>query len=533
MRDNTMHIVEHNTSFSDSLLWKIHRDYYTNAGIKAWRDGDVPHYITNNSAVAAAYAELIFAFLRDRVRLFPAQKETIYLLELGTGSGRLAYHLLTRLETLCEGAAFEVPPFTYIMSDLSANNIAFWKNHPKLKKFTDKNWLDFAFFDVKCTTELNLQMQGLTLKKGHLQTPLLVIANYLWDSVPQDLFYITGRNVYDGETVLSVPEPHDDTSTPTQLMQQIEVTYHSKLTDAATRYAEKELNLLLDHYRQNIKDSWVLFPHIAIGCLERLHRLSAEGFLLISADKGRHQIQDLDDKMPPQIIKHAGGFSLNVNFHAIDTYFTAQGALSLTTRQNHQSISICTLLALKVPEDYAETKSAFRNQVERFGPDDFFRLKRHFVDNCYDMNLMQMESCIRLSCFDTNIFKNLLPCLLYIAEEAKPDEIANFKLLLYEVWNNYYSMGEEGDLAFDIGSVFYQLCCYQDALFFFGHSLEAHPPDTAVLYNIAGCYYVLKNDEQALKFIARTFALDPNHKGAASLIESMLKQTQPGVAPGA
>jgi tetratricopeptide (TPR) repeat protein len=352
---------------------------------------------------------------------------------------------------------------------------------------------------------------------------LIVLANYLWDSVSQDLFYITDQNAYDVQTTLSVPEALEGTKTPTELMQQVDVAYRTVLTDTTKRYTENPFNLLLEHYRQNIKNSWLLFPHIAIRCLERLHSLSTEGFLLISADKGKHRLQDLDHKKPPDIVKHAGGFSLSVNFHAIVTYFAAQGGQSFSPRQHHQSINISALLKLPDAENYVETKSAFRNQVERFGPDDFFRLKKHFVENRYDMSLMQMESYLRLSGFDTHVFNHLLPFLLQMAEEATAEETANITLLLYEVWNNYYSIGEEGDLAFDIGSVFYQLCCYEDALVFFERSLEVHPPDTAVFYNIAGCYYMLGDDEQALKFIDQTIKLDPNHKGADWLIKAISK----------
>jgi tetratricopeptide (TPR) repeat protein len=516
-----MHIFETNKPFSDSRLWQLQRDYYTNAGIKAWRNGDVPHYVTNNPAMAATYAEIIFGFLRDRARIAPHQKENIYLLELGPGSGRLAYHLLTHLHTLCKNAAFEVPPFTYVMSDLSPHNIAFWKGHQKLKPFLDKDWLDFACFDVNASDEINLQISGTRLTKGTLKTPLLIVANYLLDSVPQDLFYITQKKVYDAETALTFTGDYKETMTPADIMPQLQANYHTLITDPTTRYSENALNLLLEYYRLHIDQSWLLFPHIAIRCLERLRSISAGGFLLISADKGSHQLPDLDYNKPPQIIKHGGGFSLNVNFHALVSYFASYGALSFNTRQYHESISVSALLMLEQPENYAETAMAFRNHAERFGPDDAFRLKKHFTQNAYELSLVQMESCLRLLWFDTNMFKELIPGLLMLAENATPKEITNISLLLYQVWNNYYGIGEEGDLAFDIGSIFYQLSRYTDALFFFERSLEVHPPDTAVLYNMAGCYYMLRDDEQALKWIDQTFKLNPEHEGAHRLLKEL------------
>jgi SAM-dependent MidA family methyltransferase len=97
------------------MLWQLQRQYFEEQGIIAWQSGDVPHYITCNPVIAKAYAEMVFGFLKDRSRLAPDNKEKIYLLELGAGSGRLAFHLLKILTKLCDDASFDVPyrHFTY------------------------------------------------------------------------------------------------------------------------------------------------------------------------------------------------------------------------------------------------------------------------------------------------------------------------------------------------------------------------------------------------------------------------------------
>jgi hypothetical protein len=235
--------------------------------------------------MAASYAEIIFGFLRDCARIAPHQKENIYFLELGTGSGRLAYHLLTHLDNLCKNAAFEVPPFTYVMSDLSPHNITFWKSHQKFKPFLDKNQLDFACFDVNTSDEINLQVSGARLTKGTLKNAPAYCSQLPFRQCAQDLFYITKKKVYDGETVLTLTGDYNETMTPADIMPQLEVNYHTLITDPTTRYSENALNLLLEYYRLNIDRSWLLFPHTAIRCLERLRDISAGGFLLISADK--------------------------------------------------------------------------------------------------------------------------------------------------------------------------------------------------------------------------------------------------------
>src|ERR1043165_51792 len=138
--------LEQRQPFSSCLIWRLQQDYFREAGIEAWRQGRVPHYITSNPTVARSYAELVFGVFRDRARA-GASGEPIYLLELGAGSGRLAFHFLKELTRLCAQAPFEAPRFCYILSDLAPKNLAFWSAHPKLQPFVQAGQVDFAEFD--------------------------------------------------------------------------------------------------------------------------------------------------------------------------------------------------------------------------------------------------------------------------------------------------------------------------------------------------------------------------------------------------
>jgi SAM-dependent MidA family methyltransferase len=84
--------------FHDSMIWQLNRDYYQDIGIDAWSSGEVPHNITSNSFVGKTYAALIFAMLKDLAR--KEKLDTVYILELGTGHGRLAFHVLKHLEKM-------------------------------------------------------------------------------------------------------------------------------------------------------------------------------------------------------------------------------------------------------------------------------------------------------------------------------------------------------------------------------------------------------------------------------------------------
>jgi hypothetical protein len=516
--------LEENTAFSKSLLWQFQRSYFKSKGINAWRDGDVPHYITNNPMIANAYAEIIFGFFRDKQRLFSQYNERIYLLEMGGGLGRLAYHVLKHLKLLCDTASFTPPAFTYILSDFTDEVIEFWKTHSKLKPFEDAGMLDYARFDATKDDHIALQRAGITLSKNSLKLPLLLIGNYFFDSVPQSLFKIREKKLYEINASVFVNKAHSGLS-EAALLKYTNVTYNQAKTTAKDRYPEQGLNSLLEFYQDNLKNTHLLFPDTAIRCLERLKQISDAGFLLLSADKGSNRLEDIEDKAAPTIVKH-GSFSLSVNFHAIKSYFENQGAIALFTNHPYSSINICFLQASPFSNKLMEASQAYYKFVERFGPDDFFMLKNNLEQNISKMDLLQLQAYVRFTGYDGYLLKRYIPQLFALVKNIREIELPAMRSLLYKVWDMYYPIGEDQDLAFDIGHLFYEMSLYNDALVFFNLSLQHYAPEAPVYYNMAACCFLLGDDEAASGFIAKTLEMEPNHEGARE-IDKELKNLKP------
>src|SRR5260370_7832056 len=93
-------VLEQNQRLSQSLLWKLQRNFYEQQGIHAWSRGQnsVPHYITCNPFIARAYSKVVFAFLRDCQN--PATplsdgNHPFYILDLPSRSCRFPYLFLT------------------------------------------------------------------------------------------------------------------------------------------------------------------------------------------------------------------------------------------------------------------------------------------------------------------------------------------------------------------------------------------------------------------------------------------------------
>lgn len=105
-------------------------------------------------------------------------------------------------------------------------------------------------------------------------------------------------------------------------------------------------------------------------CLERLNQLSQAGFLLITADKGDHLLDNWKFSEPPELILH-GSFFLTANYHAIQHVFEQRGATVLFPPHHYRNINVGCVLNIDIPMDYSNTRLAYRRFIERFGPDDF------------------------------------------------------------------------------------------------------------------------------------------------------------------
>ena len=92
--EKTKHVIAKKQPFSESSLWELQQNYFAQRGVNAWRSGQVPHYVSSNPRLANSYAEIVIALWQDQQRLaFGTEPgEPIYIVELGAGSGRFAFH---------------------------------------------------------------------------------------------------------------------------------------------------------------------------------------------------------------------------------------------------------------------------------------------------------------------------------------------------------------------------------------------------------------------------------------------------------
>ena len=489
------HILEQNQRLSHSLLWKFQRQFFERQGVEAWNQGTVPHYMTSNPFIANAYGKVVFGFLRDWYSVNGDDSaldlsQPVYIIELGAGSGRFAYHFLKKFFAVFHHSPLSAIPVKYVLTDFVERNLQFWRTHPFLQPYFEQGVLDLAHFDLASDDQLTLQYSGDRLTPETLNHPPIVLANYVFDSIPQDVFSLKQGQLYETLVSLSTHQANPDRSDP-NLLDRLDVTYEdSPITP--DYYDDTDLNAVLAHYRQHLNDTTILFPIVALQCIRNLRRLSGDRLLLISGDKGYSHEAALLNRSNPGISRHGHCFSLMVNHHAIGQCFRHWGGRFLNTPHRHNSLNVCAFLLGHPPSGYGETELAYRTAIEQLGPDDFFTLKK-IIEQHYDtLTFPEILAYLRASGWDSKIFFGCFPALIRQVNSASKSLQQDLSRTIDNIWDTYYPIGEKQDLAFHLAMLLYKMKDYPKTLVYLHHSLRLYGDHPTTLYNINLCHYHLR-----------------------------------------
>lgn len=503
--------VEVAQRLSHSIIWKWQRTFFERQGIEAWSQGTVPHHITSSPFIADAYARVVAAYLRDcRDAQFDRSKPA-YIVELGSGSGRFAYLFLKKLLTIQEQSVSTSIPIKYVMTDFTERTLAYWRSQPWLQPFIEKGVLDFARFDAEHDQTLTLVNSGERIS----EQPLIVIANYVFDSLPQDAFLAADGNLFETLLTLSTPEQESDLNDP-EILSRIAISYdHNRVN--GNYYAEGDWNRILLDYKHRLPGTPFLFPTAALKCIRNFQRLSKGQMLLLSGDRGYCKDEALlDGRGAPSVAVH-GSISMMVDYQIIGEFCRGLGAKLLHPSRCAESLNVSAFIFGASPGDFVETRVAYAEAIEKFGPDDFFTLKEGIGQIYNALSLDQILAFLRLSCWDYKRFLEYLPAF----KKFLPDMTHLQKQQLHEaierVWDSYLPIGEESDLAFELGTLLLEMEFYTEALEFLQRSVDLHGIAPGTAYNIAVCYYSLGQMDRALDHVDRALSFDHQFSAAKEL----------------
>ena len=442
-------IIEGDRRLSQSLLWQIQRLYFERSGMAAWRDDVVPHSISSNPVMARAYSRVVWGYLRDcaaaaqagDMALDPAQP--IYIVELGAGSGRLAHHFLHQFHDRQANGTLAGLTVKYVMTDFVPQIVEFWQQQEKLQRWVDAGLLDFALFDVTDKRLLSLRHANLTLTPDRFANPPILIANYFFDSIPQDSFVIEDGQLCENLLTLYSTQPEPNLADPT-IWERLSLAYEA-IPLQKSYYDVPIYDRILDDYEAQLPDTTLTFPNVGLDCVRFWQGVGNGRILLLTSDRGLTLADSLIGQEDPLPNLH-GSFSLMVNYHAIGEYVARDGGLALHSPHYQDNLQVAAYLLGDVPQGGIEIQQAFADAVVNGGPDDLFALRQALMPHLDELTLPQLLSVLRLSTWDADVLRDCHAALLAQVQQSDPVWYADVAAVLTHVWRQYLPLNEDDDL---------------------------------------------------------------------------------------
>jgi tetratricopeptide (TPR) repeat protein len=500
-------ILEKSMRLSQSMLWKLQMAAYCTFGPEAWSTKGVPFYVTSNPFIARQYAQVVLGFIRDC--LAPTAptplrlEEPVYILDLGAGSGRFAYMFLKSLHQILGSLGREELNICYVMTDAAQSNIDYWLRHPYLQGFIQENMLDAAFYHHQDPpSSLHLMKSGKELSEHTLKNPLIVIGNYFFDTIPQDLFLAKEGQLFEGRVTLTIPKNEEtqqlskeDPAVISYLRDEYEYVPIENVTDY---YLDlPELNAILTNYRQRFDHIYFQFPIGSFHVIKFLHRLSNGRFLLLAGDQGRSTEEGLKE-YEPLISKH-GSFSISVNYHAISMYIRSLNGVSLlTTYPDPMFVVMAAILGGEI-ENYRETILAFKTHIDYFEPNDYVRIINYSEKEWVNPSIEVILLLLKLGNWDPMNFHYFFKTIRRHASTSSPSIKHLLAETIHNVWNNFFPIHQsEGAFVMNLGVLLYEIERYEDALQFFQRAIDLGFENEVLYANIASSYFKLDDLEQGM-----------------------------------
>ena len=618
--------LEHGVSLSKSLLWKAQIAFYQQMGIDSWAKKIVPNYITTNPYVAEAVAQCIVANLVD-AKLQSARggtgldpDEKAYVIELGTGAGRLGFYILKALDRMMADGNGRVPmlgrepKICFVMTDVAMENLDFIMAHERLQGYFEDGRLDCALLDASSPPEeLRLLRSGKVIRRGSLRNPMLCVAHYVLCAIEQDAF----RVYKDGtvrESLVSLTSPQREVLEPIdpELIARVRVNYQPGAPlDADERYSgDPALAGVLKDYSELMKgstyeDTSLLVPVAAVRCMAYLRSLMAPGVrcAVLSSDKAYNDFEEFNG-VEGYSRSTEGSLSFMANHDALKRWCRHSGGGAITSSSKAATMGdACLSSALLIPqlggapgdalEDLDCLNAAFNKFFSRYGAADHYNMA-HIItivdvgtalppvdaaarsddadeqaagdgdiaeergahegggaddddddddedddddgepsvaacirraDTC-GFTLQQVVAMLRHGLWDPWMFWLCKARIMHLTPHVSHEEQDMIMEVLEKVYDMWYHIGEEEDIAFELGRIAYSLNkrFYARALEWYELSVRVFGDHHITHFNIALAQHYLGQLDAAIASCEKSVSNNPGYETAIEYLADLRKE---------
>lgn len=502
--------MEKDIPFGQSVFWEQQRNFYNNQGIEAWA-GKVPYYITNTTFLAEAYFQTIVSFwLESSLQPAFTKKEPFYVVEFGAGPGLFSFYLLQRLYKWREESQPDFS-FVYIMTDLAASNVGFWKDHPTLQFYIEKEVLDFAVWDVESTTPLITDLKNIELSaRNPAKNAFVAVANYLLDSLRYEFIRLEKGEVLYGCV--------NEQTLPENFLSDAEHTLESFFANLYflplhKDKLEEERNILhktITAYSASKENCDFFFPSGAITFFKNIRTISNHNLLMLITDKGNYKHKNLILNFKPGVVWHHS-VSIDVPFDILARWATETGGEAVIT-ETSQAVQNAGFLLTPDNSAFPHTLHTLKNQFLNHPSGTIYTMFRFYAGCKNALSLTDIISCLNIMQWDPFVFNELFPVLVqYIKSQQEPLLMADLVDGLQKIADHYYYLPDMDNTLANIGIIFQELSNFKVAIYYYKRSLAEFGDMEATRFNIATCCIALKEWAAAKEWLEAIVVENPEN----------------------
>jgi len=270
-------------------------------------------------------------------------------------------------------------------------------------------------------------------KDSRTHNPICIIANYVIDTLCQDIFQVENGNLFEGlvsvgsTSSVSPDDPDIINHLSNEYMYRtVTSDYYSEFMDNRDRlHYSRILAWYKDYFSETDPSSLGASFLLPIGFLNAVRRISdfSSGVMIISGDKGSHNPDSFRGRADPHLAVH-GSFSVMVNYHAIALYCKSNGGFVFHSDEQEAALQVSCFYIPAIDQptkihgdimpnfnsehDAASSfpilRQTFDDNVKSFGPNDFFILQKGLKEEANPslasiLGLLRLSGWVRLSTF--------------------------------------------------------------------------------------------------------------------------------------
>jgi SAM-dependent methyltransferase len=447
------------TPLHESAIFVRQAEVYERLGMRGWSEGILPWRATTCPLLAECEAELIAAFDADlRAKGTLAPNDVLTLIDVGAGTGRLAFHLAPRLAT--RGIRTKI-----VMTDVSPSNVATLASHRQLALLAAQGLVSFERFDALAPTPLDQPLATVLL------------AHYLFDTLPHRVFRVTGEGGFEG----LVDVEHEPW---------------------AWQYEPAEVPDVL----KSRGEGTFLFPVGAVRALEAWRACFTGPVLVLAADKG---VEPRGPTEQPLLARHES-VSAGVDFDALASATRHFRHLAPKTSSSVFALHGFLSVTESTPQlDAAWSVRGAQNEV------------LHLLER-FDALLKAAPSVEALLGLldDSQADPDLLAQLASRLREAAltPSQATHLVQLIMRAAQQHFVFRQQLDVPFTLAITAHHLGALKLAVPLYALSLEESGAHDSTLLNLALAQYALGRVESACEALDVLLAHTPDHPRALALL---------------